>query len=81
MKSEMHERAVRLIDHVADRRRTWSDLEKITGISRQRWRSAYLGIQRFNDEMIVALGKHWPQYVCWLVTGDAKIGERQETLD
>ncbi|KKB61118.1 hypothetical protein WM40_25080 [Robbsia andropogonis] len=65
------------MDHVADRRRPWRDLEAITGISRQRWRSAYLGVQRLNDEMICALGEHWPQYICWLVTGDVHCAEAQ----
>ncbi|WP_429498042.1 hypothetical protein ACQUFY_00175 [Robbsia andropogonis] len=77
----MHQRLVKFIDHVVDRRRRWIDLERATGISRLRWRNAYIGKQRINGDMLEAIAKRWPQYLCWLMAGDAAVGAEQRDLE
>lgn len=73
----MRSRLVKLIDHVANPRQPWSDMERITGISRQRWRSAYRGSQRINEDMVEAIAAHWPKYVCWFVANNIEISSYQ----
>jgi len=73
----MRSRLVQLIDHVANPRQPWSDMERMTGISRQRWRSAYRGSQRINEDMLEAIAENWPQYVGWLVANNVEISNRQ----
>lgn len=76
----MRYRLQRLIFHVTHPRQPWSDIEMITGISRQRWRSACRGSQRVSEDMIEAVAKHWPQYVCWLVSGEEGTKVKQIAL-
>lgn len=73
----MQDRLIVLIDHVADPRQPWSDLQAKTGISGQRWRSAYRRSQRPTSDMLEAIAKNWPQYVCWLVAGSVDIATCQ----
>lgn len=75
----MQDRLIELIDHIADHRQPWSDLQAKTGISGQRWRSAYRRSQRPTSDMLEAIAKHWPQYVCWLIAGSVEIASHQVT--
>ena len=44
-------------------------LERKTGIKQENWKSVRYRRTRFNQEHIEAIGKLWPKYVYWLVTG------------
>lgn len=44
-------------------------MEQLTGIRALTWQNFDRGRQRANDEMLEALGRVWPQYAFWLMTG------------
>lgn len=65
----MRARITELIEHVADPRKPWAFMQDTTGISRLRWQGVARGTQHANEEMLAALGEHWPKFAYWLVTG------------
>ena len=73
----MQTRFIELVDYVVSAHSPWIDLERITGISRESWRKSYTGKQRITEGMIEAVGRHWPRYVYWLVTGKTNCTETQ----
>ena len=46
-----------------------TDFERETGIPAKTWSNIENGLQKANEDHIKAIGKRWPQYVYWLVTG------------
>ena len=77
----MHVRLLQIIKFVSHPLLPWSDMETITGISRQRWRSACRGQQRVSQDMIEAVAKHWPEYLFWLIVGHPDLGVAQIAPD
>ena len=65
----MRERIEEIIDRVTDRHRKFKHFEELTGIGARKWTNLCQGKQRANDEMIEAIGKAFPKYAYWLVTG------------
>jgi hypothetical protein len=65
----MKERIKLLIRIEANPRAPWAYMEAQTGIRASTWQNFDRGRQRANDEMIEALGRVWPQYAFWLMTG------------
>lgn len=65
----MRERIQQIIEWSTDGHRKFKHFEELTGISAQKWQNLGQGKQRANDEMIEAIGKAFPQYAYWLVTG------------
>jgi hypothetical protein len=49
--------------------RRFKQLEDLTSIPADTWKSWYHGRQRPTAEMIEAAGKEWPEYAFWLTTG------------
>lgn len=49
--------------------RRFKQLEDLTAIQADTWKSWYHGRQRPTAEMIEAAGKTWPEYAFWLTTG------------
>ena len=45
------------------------ELERLTGIDREKWYSLRNSRRRMNEEDIVALNKIYPEYAYWLSTG------------
>jgi hypothetical protein len=45
------------------------ELERLTGIDREKWYSLRNSRRRMNEEDIIALNKIFPQYAYWLSTG------------
>lgn len=68
-KMEMRERIKTLIKVEANPRTPWAHMEQLTGIRAVTWQNFSRGRQRANDEMLEALGRAWPQYAFWLMTG------------
>lgn len=66
---EMRERIKTLIKAEASPRTPWVHMEQLTGIRASTWQNFDRGRQRANDEMLEALGRVWPQYAFWLMTG------------
>ncbi|VVD64615.1 hypothetical protein PPN31114_00282 [Pandoraea pneumonica] len=79
----MRERVCELIEHVADADRCWREMEEFTGIPSKRWQNVSRGLQRPTSEMIEAIGRVWPQFAYWLVTGrtDEASGHISPTLE
>ena len=65
----MYQRLSTIIRHEADPKTPWSDMQRLTGISRRRWIDTCLGKHRIPQDLIEAVVHHWPQYACWLVAG------------
>ena len=70
------ERLRAVIERNTDERGRFAELEKMTEISANSWKSFWHGRQRPTCDMIEAVSRHWPQYAFWLSTGltDAKNG-------
>ncbi|BEV17560.1 hypothetical protein HBDW_43480 [Herbaspirillum sp. DW155] len=66
---KLSDRMKLLIDVQTDKRGKFGQLEAMTGIPADNWKSFYYGRQRPNPDMIEAVGTAWPQYAVWLVTG------------
>lgn len=79
----MRDRIEELIYHVADRSRVWKSMEELTGVSGKSWQNTVRGNQRPSSDMIEAIGRVWPRYVYWLVTGmtDEKSGHTSPILE
>jgi len=57
------------IDVCAERRGKFAQLEEMTGIGAESWKSFYYGRQRPNPDMIEAVCRAWPEYAFWIATG------------
>lgn len=68
-KSKLAERMKLLIDSQTDKRGKFAQLEALTGIQAESWKSFYYARQRPNPDMIEALAQAWPEFAFWLVTG------------
>ncbi|MFZ6780416.1 hypothetical protein ACO0LD_26600 [Undibacterium sp. Ji83W] len=68
-KRKLADRMKELIDTQADKRGKFAQLESLTGIQSENWKSFYYGRQRPNPDMIEALAHTWPEFAFWLVTG------------
>jgi hypothetical protein len=63
-----------IIDACISGRSKFSQLEKITNLPEDAWKSFYYSKQRPNQDMIESLCKTWPQYAFWLGTGATDSG-------
>ncbi len=79
----MRERIEELIEAVTEAHRKFKHFEELTGVSAKIWKNLSQGRQRANEDMIEAIGKKWPQYAYWLVTGktDEKHGHTSPILE
>lgn len=79
----MKERILEIIERETESHRKFKHFEELTGIGAAKWQNLGQGKQRANDEMIEAIGKRWPQYAYWLVTGetDEKHGHTSPILE
>lgn len=69
MRSDIIYRVNEVIRHVADPRRRLKHLEEETGIPDRNWKQVWSGKQRPTAHMIESLGRRWPQYAFWIITG------------
>jgi hypothetical protein len=65
----MRDRIEEVINWVTEGHRRFKHFEELTGISGRKWQNLSQGKQRANEEMLEAIGKAFPQYAYWLVTG------------
>ena len=68
-KGKISERLKALIDSRTDKRGKFAQLEEVTGIGAETWKSFYYGRQRPNPDMIEAAAITWPESAFWLATG------------
>lgn len=66
---DMRHRVVELIDFVTESHRRFKHMEDLTGIKAASWKNTYHKDQRVVQEMVEAIGRTWPQFAYWLVTG------------
>ena len=69
MSTTIEDRLILLLLSAGEPYGFWQGLEKLTGISAQRWRGVYARRQRPTSDMISAICKLQPQYAFWLATG------------
>lgn len=69
-----------VIEAVTDERGRFAELEKLTKVSANSWKSFWHGRQRPTCDMIEAICVRWPHYAFWIATGitDAKYGHVNE---
>lgn len=79
----MRERIAELINHVSDAHRKFKSFEEATGVKAKTWQNIVEGKQKANHEHIEAIGKRWPEYAYWLITGqtDEAHGHTSPTLE
>jgi len=72
----IRERLRAVLEHNTDERGRFAELENLTQISANSWKSFWHGRQRPTCDMIEAVCFRWPQHAFWLSTGitDAKYG-------
>lgn len=72
----IQERLKSVIEKTTDERGRFAELEKLTQISANSWKSFWHGRQRPTCDMIAAVCERWPKFAFWLATGitDAKHG-------
>lgn len=67
--SRIADRLRSLIDARTDKRGKFAQLEQLTLIPAENWKSFYYNRQRPNPDMIEALAVTWPECAFWLATG------------
>ncbi|MFZ6693667.1 hypothetical protein [Undibacterium sp. SXout20W] len=67
--SNLSKRLYDLVLFKTNEYRRFKQLETITGVQADTWKSWFHGRQRPTSEMIETIAKLWPQYGFWLVTG------------
>lgn len=58
-----------LLEHITNKKNDWKLLERATGIPAEKWRQFGRGSTAPSSAMLEALGRNWPQYAFWLMTG------------
>jgi hypothetical protein len=66
---KLTDRMKALISHKTTELKKYKELEELTGITTATWRSWWNRGGTPSGEMIEAVGKIWPEYAFWLVTG------------
>lgn len=69
MTETLAERMKLVVETRTDRRGKFAQLEELTGIAADSWKSFYYGRQRPNPDMIEAVCQAWPEHALWLTTG------------
>jgi len=69
MRSDVVQRMKEVIRAVTTDRRRLKELEEETGIPARNWKNAWLGTQRPTAHMLEAIGRRWPKYAFWLISG------------
>jgi hypothetical protein len=65
----LSERMHLLVEQVTNEYRRFKELEVVTGVQADSWKSWFHGRQRPTAEMIEVVCKAWPEYAFWLATG------------
>lgn len=58
-----------LLACLTNNKNDWKSLERDTGIVAEKWRQYTRGTTKASVSMLDAIGKAWPQYAFWLMTG------------
>lgn len=58
-----------LLTCLTNNKNDWKSLERETGIAAEKWRQYTRGTTKASVSMLDAVGKAWPQYAFWLITG------------
>ena len=76
LKNDMPSRLCYLLIAKVDSKNRFAELEKITGVSRENWRSWWNKLSSPSGTLVEAGAKAWPQHAFWLITGieDSKYG-------
>lgn len=58
-----------LLTCLTSNKNDWKLLERATGLSAEKWRQFTRGTTKVSSSMLEVVGKTWPQYAFWLITG------------
>lgn len=73
--SGIRDRLVEFIVHITKASTSrYKEMEKHTGIKSEKWQNVAAKKQRVTEEMLEEIGRKWPEYAYWLMTG--KIDDR-----
>jgi hypothetical protein len=72
MNKKIFERMMSIIDAELPANRRFKDLEEMSGIASHSWIAVSRSRQRPTAEMIEFVGRRWPDYAYWMVTGDTE---------
>lgn len=68
--STIRDRVVAFIVHITKASTSrYKEMEKETGITSEKWQNVAAKKQRVTEEMLEAIGRQWPEYSYWLMTG------------
>lgn len=65
----MIERLIKVIDYRLPKKGAFTQLEELTGINARSWGHAYNRRTTPSIEHVEALGKLYPEYALWIMTG------------
>lgn len=66
----IRDRLVEFIVHITKASTSrYKEMEKHTGIKSEKWQNVAAKKQRVTEEMLEEIGRKWPEYAYWLMTG------------
>lgn len=67
--SLMRDKISAVVTAKTDPHRKFKHMEELTGVKAASWKAICEGRQRANEEHLEAIGRLWPEYSLWLLTG------------
>ncbi len=68
--SAIRARVAAVVTAKTEPHRKFKHMEELTGVKAASWKAVCEGRQRANEEHFEAIGRCWPEYVLWLLTGN-----------
>lgn len=77
--SAIRARVAAVVTAKTEPHRKFKHMEELTGVKAASWKAVCEGRQRANEEHFEAIGKCWPEYSIWLMTGVVVSGVKQSS--
>lgn len=71
--SAIRARVAAVVTAKTEPHRKFKHMEELTGVKAASWKAVCEGRQRANEEHFEAIGRCWPEYSLWLLTGQTQI--------
>jgi hypothetical protein len=68
----IREKIIAIVEAETSHIKRFKLLSELSGISADTWKNVWHRRQRATEEMIAFVGKKWPDYAYWMVTGDTE---------
>lgn len=81
--SAIRARVAAVVTAKTEPHRKFKHMEELTGVKAASWKAVCEGRQRANEEHFEAIGRCWPEYSLWLLTGNTRpeFGETSPELE